>query len=59
MSLSDPQPYPRLTAEQKEHMLREVVLYLATMERYRLAQRHSVAPQGEQLKLFPAERLDV
>jgi hypothetical protein len=55
----DPRPYPRLTREQIECILREVKWYLTTMEHYRLAQRHPVAPQGEQLELFPAERLDV
>jgi hypothetical protein len=55
----DPRPYPRLTAEQMERILREVKWYLATMDRYRLAQRRPVAPQEEQTELFPAERLDV
>jgi hypothetical protein len=62
MPLSDPRPYPRLTAEQKDHMVREVVLYLALMARYRLAQQGSMATNGEQLELFSAgtsERLDV
>jgi hypothetical protein len=42
-------------------MLREVVLYLALMDRYRLAQHGSVATNGEQLELFSAgtsERLE-
>jgi hypothetical protein len=62
MPLSDLRPYPRLTAEQKEAVCREVALYLAIMDRYRLAPHATVAPKGEQLELFPAgtsERLDV
>jgi hypothetical protein len=49
----DPRPYPRLTAEQIDHVCREVALYLAMMARYRLGQRRSLAPTGEQLALFP------
>jgi hypothetical protein len=54
-----PRPYPRLTPEQMERILRELARHLPTMDRYRLAQRRPVAPQGEQLELFPAGRLDV
>lgn len=32
MPLSDPRPYPRLTAAQKDHTLREVALCLALMD---------------------------
>jgi hypothetical protein len=62
MPLSDSRPYPRLTAEQIENVCREVVLYLAIMERYRLAQHRPFPPTGEQLELFlggTSERLDV
>jgi hypothetical protein len=62
MPLSDARPYPRLTPAQKEAVCAEVVLYLALMARYRLAQHGSVATNGEQLELFSAgtsERLDV
>jgi hypothetical protein len=58
----DPRPYPRLTAAQMDHICREVVLYLALMERYRLGQQGPAAPKGEQLELFSggtSERLDV
>jgi hypothetical protein len=62
MYLLDPRPYPRLTAKQKDAIYREVVLYLAFMERYRLGQQDPVTPQGEQLELFSggtSERLNV
>jgi len=62
MPLSDPRPYPRLTAEQIDHMLREVVLYLTLMAHYRLGQHGPGAPKEEQLELFSdgtSERLDV
>ena len=49
----DPRPYPRLTPEQIENVCRQVALYLAVMERYRLARHTTVAPKGEQLELFP------
>jgi hypothetical protein len=52
MPLSDPRPYPRLTAEQKDHVCREVVLYLALMDRDRLAQHRPETRKGEQLELF-------
>jgi hypothetical protein len=50
----DPRPYPRLTAEQKDNVLREVALYLSLQA--------PVPTEGEQLELFPpgtSERLDV
>jgi hypothetical protein len=58
----DPRPYPKLTPEQKDRMLRQVAWYLATMARYRIGQQGAVEAAGEQLELFPAgtsERLDV
>jgi hypothetical protein len=59
----DPRPYPRLTAGQKDNVLREVALYLAVMDWCR-AGHHArdfvdprlhtpVTPEGEQLELFP------
>lgn len=62
MPLSDSRPYPRLTPEQMDNICREVVLYLAMMDRYRLAQHRPVALVGGQLEVFLAgtsERLDV
>ena len=58
----DPRPYPKLTPEQKDRMLRQVAWYLTLMARYRLGQHRLIASTGEQLELFPSgtsERLDV
>ena len=55
----DPRPYLRLTPEQRDRVLREVALYLEIMEQYRSGQRGPLATKGEQLELFPSERLDV
>jgi len=62
MPLLDPRPYPRLTEEQKDRILRQVVLYLAMQDSQRPVKIGTVAPQGEQLELFSPEtfeRLDV
>jgi len=65
MPLSDPRSYSRLTAAQKDDMLREVAWYLALMARYRLGPnslRHNGGATGEPLELFSpgtSERLDV
>jgi hypothetical protein len=68
----DPRPYPRLTAEQKDNMLRELALYLARMDWCRSGHQARdfvdpsiqtpVTTEGEQLELFApdtSERLDV
>jgi hypothetical protein len=58
----DPRPYPRLSAEQKNRLLRQVAWYLAAMAPYQSGQQRLVVSTGEQLELFPAgtsERLDV
>jgi hypothetical protein len=55
----DPRPYPRLAPEQIDRVLREVARYFALMDRYRTRQHGLLAPKGEQLELFPSERLDV
>jgi hypothetical protein len=47
----DPRPYPRLSAEQIDNMLRQVALYLSLQT--------PVTTEGEQLELFPPERLNV
>lgn len=52
MVLSESRPYPQLTAEQKDKIGREVVLYLALIARYRLAQHRPATRTGEQLELF-------
>jgi hypothetical protein len=59
----DPRPYPRLTAEQIDHVLRQVALYLAVNDWCRAGHhardvvdpsRHTpVTTEGEQLELFP------
>jgi hypothetical protein len=60
----DPRPYPRLTAEQIDNMLRQVALYLALMDWCRSGHdvrdfdyvRHSIQAramtEAEQLELF-------
>jgi hypothetical protein len=52
MPLSDPRPYPRLTAEQMDRLLPQVALYLALQDRFRSAQHDAIATKGEQLELF-------
>jgi hypothetical protein len=69
MYLLDPRPYPRLTAAQKDNMLCELALYLAMMDWCRSGHHardfvdpslHTrVTTEGEQLELFPPERLNV
>jgi hypothetical protein len=59
MPLSDSRPYPRLTAEQQDNVLRQVALYLALQDSQRPVKIGAVTPTGEQLELFPPERLNV
>jgi len=72
MYLLDPRPYPRLTDEQMDNILRQVALYLAMMDWCRSGHHardfvdpsiHTrVTTKGEQLELFApgmSERLDV
>jgi hypothetical protein len=52
-----PRPYPRLTAAQKEHMLREVRLYFAAMAWCRAGHpARTFVYQGEQLELFADDK---
>jgi hypothetical protein len=64
----DPRPYPRLTAAQKDDMLREVALYLAVMDWCRAGHLardfdfvgHGIQPrvmtEGEQLAFLEKRR---
>jgi phage terminase Nu1 subunit (DNA packaging protein) len=57
MPLSDPRPYPRLTLEPIDRVLREVARYFTLLDCYRTGQQGLLAPTGEQLELFSSERL--
>jgi hypothetical protein len=58
----DPRPYLRLTAEQRDNVLRQVALYFALQDSQRSIKISTVAAEGAQLELFPigtSEHLDV
>ena len=48
----DPRPYPRLSPEQKERILRQVAEYFTAMEHYQSGQHRPATSAGEQLDLF-------